>query len=42
LLGNPAKAKAALGWASSTAFPALVEEMVRADLALVDRGELRD
>ena len=42
LLGNPAKAKEKLGWASSTAFPALVEEMVRADLALVDRGEFRD
>ena len=42
LLGNPAKAKAVLGWASSTAFKDLVVEMVQADLANVDRGELRD
>ena len=42
LLGNPTKAKTVLGWSSSTSFSALVEEMVRADLALVDRGELRD
>ena len=41
LLGNPAKAKRVLGWASSTAFPALVKEMVESDLALVDRGEMR-
>ena len=40
LLGNPAKAKRILGWQSSTAFSALVTEMVEADLALVDRGEL--
>ena len=42
LLGNPAKAKAVLGWVSSTAFKDLVHEMVHADLAHVDRGQLRD
>lgn len=38
LLGNPAKAKAKLGWAHKTAFPQLVEEMVKADLALFRRN----
>jgi GDPmannose 4,6-dehydratase len=40
LLGNPAKANRILGWSSSTTFSALVEEMVTADLALVDRGDM--
>ena len=40
LLGDPRKAKRELGWASSTPFAVLVKEMVDADLALVDRGEL--
>jgi len=35
LLGNPAKAKAVLGWESSTPFDALVKEMVEADLEMV-------
>jgi len=40
LLGNPAKAEALLGWKATTTFPDLVTEMVEADLAMVDRGEL--
>jgi GDPmannose 4,6-dehydratase len=35
LLGNPAKAKAKLGWSHETSFEALVDEMVDADLALL-------
>lgn len=38
LIGDPAKAKAKLGWAPTTLFSALVEEMVKADLADVDKG----
>jgi len=34
LLGNPAKAKAKLGWSHSTTFPQLVKEMVEADFDL--------
>jgi len=41
LLGNPAKAKEKLGWASSTPFDVLVKEMVEADLAMV-RGSTKD
>merc|ERR1712183_1043069 len=41
LLGNPTKAKNKLGWVSKTPFPTLVEEMVKADLAMV-RGEQKD
>ena len=40
LLGDASKAKAELGWAASTKFEALVKEMVLADLALVDKGDL--
>jgi GDPmannose 4,6-dehydratase len=40
LLGQPAKAKAVLGWTPTTPFPSLVEEMVKADLALVDKGDM--
>jgi hypothetical protein len=39
LLGDPAKAKAKLGWEAKVLFEELVKEMVLADLALVDRGE---
>ena len=39
LLGNPAKAAKVLGWVPKTPFPALVEEMVRADMALLDKGD---
>mmetsp|Transcript_4259 Transcript_4259/g.6562 ORF Transcript_4259/g.6562 Transcript_4259/m.6562 type:complete len:361 (+) Transcript_4259:81-1163(+) len=38
LIGNPAKAEAKLGWRPTTLFPSLVEEMVAADLAEVDKG----
>merc|ERR1712216_530956 len=40
LIGNPAKAEAALGWKPTTLFRDLVKEMVDADLALVDKGDL--
>ena len=36
----PAKAKRVFGWQATTAFPDLVDEMVRADLALVDSGTI--
>ncbi len=35
LIGDPAKAKAKLGWTPTTTFEALVREMMRADLKLV-------
>jgi GDPmannose 4,6-dehydratase len=35
LQGDPSKARAKLGWASSCAFPDLVKEMVAADLAAI-------
>ncbi len=35
LIGNPAKAKAKLGWQATTTFPELVAEMVAADLKVV-------
>jgi GDPmannose 4,6-dehydratase len=37
LIGDPARARDALGWAPRTSFAALVEMMVDADLAAVDR-----
>jgi GDPmannose 4,6-dehydratase len=40
LLGNPAKAKAKLGWQPRISFEALVEEMVAADLEEAKRDEL--
>jgi GDPmannose 4,6-dehydratase len=40
LIGNPAKAEAKLGWKPKVLFAQLVEEMVAADLAAVDRGEI--
>ena len=40
LIGNPAKAKAKLGWTHTTGFRQLVSEMVRADLELAKRGDL--
>ena len=42
LIGDPAKAKDKLGWVPDIKFAALCEEMVRADLELVDAGNLRD
>ncbi len=41
LLGNPAKAKAKLGWSHTTTFPQLVEEMVQADLDLLRREQMK-
>lgn len=38
LIGNPAKAKAQLGWEPTTLFANLVNEMVDADLKAVDEG----
>jgi len=38
LLGNAAKAKAALGWSATTPLDAICRTMVEADLARVDRG----
>lgn len=38
LLGNPAKAKAKLGWSATTPLDAICRMMVEADLARVDRG----
>ncbi len=37
LLGNPAKAEAALGWQREISFAELVERMVKNDLALVEK-----
>jgi GDPmannose 4,6-dehydratase len=42
LIGNPAKAKKEIGWTPTTLFGDLVNEMVDADLALVDAGNLND
>ncbi len=38
LLGDPSKARARLGWKPRISFEALAETMMRADLALVERG----
>jgi len=40
LLGDPAKAKAKLGWTPKTTFDELVAEMVREDLKSAERDEL--
>jgi GDPmannose 4,6-dehydratase len=40
LIGNPAKAEAKLGWKPKVLFAELVQEMVAADLAAVDKGEI--
>ena len=40
LIGNPAKAKATLGWTPTTLFEDLVKEMVASDLAEVDSGNI--
>ena len=39
LIGDPAKAKAGLGWEPSTPFRALVEMMVEGDMELVARQQ---
>jgi GDPmannose 4,6-dehydratase len=40
LLGDPAKAKAKLGWTPKTSFRELVAEMMREDLSLASRDDL--
>eukprot|EP00753_Platysulcus_tardus_P010118 PLAT2496.1.p2 GENE.PLAT2496.1~~PLAT2496.1.p2 ORF type:complete len:186 (-),score=96.49 PLAT2496.1:85-642(-) len=40
LIGDPTKAKDKLGWVCDVTFEALVEEMVDADIALVEAGNL--
>ena len=40
LLGDPTKAKTTLGWEATTKFQDLVEDMMKADLDLVDKGDL--
>ena len=40
LLGDPTKAREALGWVPKTSFDELVAEMVREDLRLAERDEL--
>ncbi|HVU21432.1 GDP-mannose 4,6-dehydratase [Hyphomicrobium sp.] len=42
LLGDPAKARAKLGWRHKTTFPELVKEMVAADLRLLERESWRN
>jgi GDPmannose 4,6-dehydratase len=42
LIGNPAKAKAQLGWEPTTLFTQLVDEMVAADIRAVDTGKEHD
>lgn len=42
LIGDPAKAKAKLGWSHTTTFPQLVSEMVQSDVALVEREKWRN
>ena len=41
LIGNPAKARARLGWTHKTTLERLVAEMVAADILLVEREQLR-
>ena len=38
LLGDPGKAKRVIGWAATTSFPSLVQEMVEEDLKMVRGG----
>ena len=40
LLGDPSRAKKALGWTAKTGFRELVEEMVTEDLRSAERDEL--
>ena len=42
LLGDPQKAKDKLGWVHTTPFPTLVQEMVEADLLLMERERWRN
>ena len=40
LLGDPAKAKEKLGWEATTKFEDLVKDMMEADMAKVESGDL--
>lgn len=40
LLGDPAKAKRELGWEATTKFEDLVKDMMEADMAKVESGDL--
>ncbi len=42
LLGDPAKARAKLGWTHQTPFPELVRQMMESDLAIVDKETWRN
>lgn len=42
LIGDPTKAREQLGWKHTTTFPDLVKEMVRSDLALIEREQWRN
>jgi GDPmannose 4,6-dehydratase len=39
LLGNPAKAKAVLGWSPKTSFEALVDDMIRGEKIAIETGK---
>ena len=40
LIGNPAKAKAKMGWEPKIKMRELCKEMVKADIELVEKGDL--
>jgi GDPmannose 4,6-dehydratase len=40
LIGNPAKAEKLLGWKPKIKFAGLVEDMMKADVALVEKGDM--
>lgn len=40
LIGNPAKAEKILGWKPKVTFKALCQEMVEADIAMLEKGEM--
>ena len=40
MIGDPTKAKEKLGWVPKTAMRELCKEMVAADIALVEKGDL--
>jgi GDPmannose 4,6-dehydratase len=42
LVGDPAKARARLGWAHKTSFAELVAEMVAGDLEVIDQERWRN
>jgi GDPmannose 4,6-dehydratase len=42
LIGDPAKAREKLGWSHTTSFTELVSQMVKADMALIEREKWRN